>query len=144
MTLDELHREWQKDAQIDISNLKHESITIPNLHSKWWNILIQEKKLFKRLEIRLAKIKKIKKEYYRGLTPKEVLKEKGWDQFELEVDRNSIKDYVEADDDYIEVDKELYVQKLKVDFINDIIKCINYKRFVVKNAIDVIRFEHGE
>ena len=56
MKLEEIQELWNRDREIDISELTTESIRIPQIHDKYLKIYVDEKIKLKSLEFDLSKM----------------------------------------------------------------------------------------
>jgi hypothetical protein len=142
MKLEEIVELWNEDVKIDRTELDAESIKIPSLHNKYYKIYIQEKIKLKADEQEHKQYYKLKHEYYTGKLSKQDLDENGWEPFQF-VLKNDISIYLEADKELSDRLLKLQVQKEKVQFLEDIIKTLNGRGFLIKNAVDFIRFTSG-
>jgi hypothetical protein len=142
MKLEDIIQQWEQDVKIDRTELDAESIKIPSLHNKYYKIYIKEKIQLKAEEQDYKLYYKLKHEYYTGKLSKQDLDENGWEPFQF-VLKNDLSIYLEADKDLSEKLLKLQVQKEKVQFLEDIIKTLNGRGFLIKNAVDFIRFTSG-
>ena len=142
MKLEEIVELWNEDVKIDRTELDAESIKIPSLHNKYYKIYIQEKIKLKAEEQEHKLYYKLKHEYYTGKLSKQDLDEHGWEPFQF-VLKNDISIYLEADKELGDRLLKLQVQKEKVEFLESIIKTLNNRGFLLKSAIDFIRFTSG-
>jgi len=142
MKLEDIIQQWEQDVKIDRTELDAESIKIPSLHNKYYKIYIKEKIQLKAEEQDYKLYYKLKHEYYTGKLSKQDLDENGWEPFQF-VLKNDLSIYLEADKDLSEKLIKLQVQKEKVQFLEDIIKTLNGRGFLIKNAVDFIRFTSG-
>lgn len=79
MNIDEIQSLWEQDSKIDPDNLHTESLKIPSLHSKYYNIY-NNILLLKKLEENKYKIlKKDRWLYYSGKADPEVYKNDPFD-----------------------------------------------------------------
>lgn len=143
MTLDEIFAEYEKDVVIDITNLANESLNIPKLHIKYYRMYSTEKMLLKKMEADLVELKRLKNDYYSGSMDFETLKELGWKPFQLKVLRSDLSSYINSDKDIINKTLKMAVQQEKLSLLEDILKTIHTRNFLIKNAIDVQRFQAG-
>jgi len=74
MKLDDMMDEWEKDSQMDQSELGLESLRIPTLHHKYFKIFSQEGLLLKKLESDYKVLLKLKTMYYMGTLSEEELR----------------------------------------------------------------------
>ena len=142
MKLEDIIQQWEQDVKIDRTELDAESIKIPSLHNKYYKIYIKEKIQLKAEEQDYKLYYKLKHEYYTGKLSKQDLDENGWEPFQF-VLKNDLSIYLEADKDLSDKLLKLQVQKEKVQFLEDIIKTLNGRGFLIKNAVDFIRFTSG-
>ena len=77
MTLAELPAEWDKDCQIDRTELGQEAIKIPQLHSKYYKIYSISRLQLRKLEADFKTLKLEKYEFY-TMGPTEETQAKGW------------------------------------------------------------------
>jgi hypothetical protein len=142
MKLEEIESLWEQDSKIDRTDLDNESLKIPTLHGKYYKIYLREKVQLKAEEQEYKTFYKLKHEYYTGKLSKEELDEYGWEPFQF-VLKNDLQVYIDADKDIAERLLKLQVQREKVDLLESIIKTLNGRGFLIKNAIDFIRFTSG-
>ena len=143
MKLSELQQHWQSDCKIDELALDGESLKIPNLHSKylaWWN---EETLNSKKLKSDFKHLYKIKWEYYNGKLSDEELEEHNLEQFHLKILRQDIPIYMESDKDLITLQSKIDYTKQKVDYLEQIMKHLSGRGYLIKNAIDFMRFQTG-
>lgn len=142
MKLEEIEALWEKDIKIDRTELDAESLKIPSLHGKYYKIYLREKVQLKAEDQAYKQFYKLKHEYYTGKLSQSELNEFGWEPFQF-VLKNDLQVYMDADKELCERLLKLNVQKEKVQFLEDIIKTLNTRGFLIKNAIDFIRFTNG-
>lgn len=142
MKLEEIESLWEQDSKIDRTDLDNESLKIPTLHGKYYKIYLREKVQLKAEEQEYKTFYKLKHEYYTGKLSKEELDQYGWEPFQF-VLKNDLQVYIDADKDVAERLLKLQVQREKVDLLESIIKTLNGRGFLIKNAIDFIRFTSG-
>lgn len=143
MTLEEIFSEWEKDSEIDSTNLHNESLNIPKLHHKYYKMFSNEKLVLKKLESDLVEFKRLKQDYYSGVMDYDTLKELGWSPNPLKILRGDIQHYIHSDKDIVQKNLKIAVQQEKVELLQDIIKTIHTRNFVIKSSIDFMRFQSG-
>lgn len=144
MKIEEYLDEWEKDSVINRTELGNESTHIPKLHGKWLKYLSDERLRLRSLHIKRRKLNSKLGDYYRGdLNNQNDLDELGRKPQDRVILKNEISSYVEADDEMIELDMKVLLQQEKVDVITEIMKSINTRNFVIKNAIDFLKFCNG-
>ena len=143
MKLEEIQELWNRDRDIDISNLAVESVRIPQVHDKYLKIYIDELIKLKGLEFDLAKITRLKTNYYAGTMSQEELDELGWQPFLVKVIKGERQAYLDSDDDIIKLKKNMVIVQEKINYVDSIIKMISNRGFQIKSAIDWIKYKDG-
>ena len=143
MKLEEIQELWNRDRDIDISNLAVESVRIPQVHDKYLKIYIDERIKLKGLEFDLAKITRLKTNYYAGTMSQEALDELGWQPFLVKVIKGERQAYLDSDDDIIKLKKNMVIVQEKINYVDSIIKMISNRGFQIKSAIDWIKYKDG-
>lgn len=143
MKLEEILELWAEDCSVDRTELGEESLKLPKLHSKYLRIYTEERLLLRRLEGEKKELLLLKHDYYRGVMPEEDLKANGWEPFRLSVLKSDIPMYIDADQDIIKLNLRIAMQQEKVDSLESIIRSINNRGFLIKNAIEYEKFKVG-
>lgn len=143
MNIDQIKAQADIDTAIDVNHLEEESIKIPQIHNKYLVILMDEKLILESLEGKLKVLKRDKWLYYSGKLSDEELKQKGWQQFDLNILKQDLDRFIDSDSDIINLSHKLYLQKEKVNYIENVIKIISGKMWNIKSAIEWIKFTQG-
>ena len=144
MQMKEIADMWEKDSEMDDTELAVESIKIPQTHHKYLKILMAERiELIKQYGNR-KKVKKLLCEYYLGELDDEELKSINRKQFFKKILKQEMDTYIESDDMMIEANIKTGLQQEKVEYVDSIIKQLNNRGFQIKNAIDWNRFTSGQ
>jgi len=143
MNLEEIQNEWEKDSKIDRTELGEESIKIPALHSKYYQLYSRERLQLARLTETMKLLKKDKWDYYSGNLDMDELKDKGWEPFQLKVLKSDIQMYIDSDKDIIDSNLKVAYSKEKVDFLEAIIRTLNLRSYQINNAINWEKFKVG-
>jgi hypothetical protein len=143
MTLDEIQDMWERDSQLDRTELGEESLRIPQLHSKYYKLFSTERLSLRKQESDYKAMYKEKMEYYNGTLDEETLRARKWDPNPLKILRSDLGVYMDADEDLRYASLKVEFQKEKVEFIEAIIKSLPTRGFQIKNAIDWERFRMG-
>lgn len=144
MDTNDISAMWATDSPIDETNLVGESKRIPLLHSKYYNLYYKEVLRVKKLKAEYKALEALKREYYDGSIDQETLNEKGWKPFQLKVLRNDLDKYIQADKDIIKLSLTIDFHTANANFLEDIIKTIHSRNFVIKNMIDILKFQAGD
>lgn len=140
--LDELLEMWKKDSVIDRTEPARELLNIPQLHSKYLNILSRHRLLSKEAEFKYNKMRKIKWEYYTGKMSKEDLDKYGWDQFPYTI-KSEISTYLESDEDLNKYIANKVLHDEIVDVCQSILKELNSRTYQLRDYISWEKFING-
>lgn len=143
MKLEDIQAMWQNDSKVDRTELGDESLRIPALHSKYYNLYLEERMSLKKYESAFKKLYKAKFEYYNGTISEEELKENEWEPFALRILKSDVNVYLQGDEDLNELDQRVELQKLKVEFLESVIKNLPSRGYQIKSAIDWEKFKVG-
>jgi hypothetical protein len=141
--LDELQAAWKQDSLIDRTELGEESLKIPQLHSKYFNLFSQERLAYRKMETEYKRLLRLKHEYYTGVISEEDLRTQQWEPFMLKILRTDLSMYLDSDEDLQMMQLRMDLQKEKVDFLDSAIKSLTTRGYQIKNAIDWTRFQMG-
>ena len=133
----------EQDAVIDETELGSESIKIPQLHNKYLVLMQDEKFALQQMNIQFYQMKRLKWEYYTGKMDKETLDELGWQPFQLNVLKKDLDLYFDADEDLVELKGKIIYQDSKIDFLENTLKTLNNRNWVIRNAIEWNKFTQG-
>ena len=139
--LESIQEMWEKDAQIDRDNLHDESLNIPSLHAKYFELYNTIFLLRKKAEQQRKNIRHERYEYFSGKSDPQVYID---DPFPKKIrDKDTMQKYLDADD-------KLSNSSLKIDYydtilvsLESILKVIQNRTFQIKNAIEFMRFNAG-
>jgi len=143
MTIEEIINNWTEDSKIKREDLEGELINIPQLHSKYLNILT-----FERLKLsnQLLEMKILKRDCF--VFYKDGASEEDWKEGKKEINRKILKSdipiFLDADPDIVKLSKKIEIQKEKVDYLLEIMKQIHNKSYTIKYIIDLRRYGIGE
>ena len=135
---------WAADSPIDETNLLGESKRIPSLHSKYYNLYYREVLRVKKLKADYKELEMNKRNWYDGSMAEEDLREKGWKPFQRKVIRNDLDKHIQADKDVIKLSLTIDFHTANANYLEDIIKTIHSRNFVIKNMIDILKFQSGD
>lgn len=143
MNIEEYEKMWEVDCKIDETNLVGESSRIPVLHSKYYKLYHRAAMKATKLRYDLKELEKLKYEYYSGSISKEDLQKQGWQPNPLKIMKSEVGRWIETDRDVIELSLKIEYHSSVAKFLEDVIKSINQRNFVIKNIIDVLKFNAG-
>ena len=140
MNIDDILKEIEADSVIDRLNLDSAALSTPRLHAKYLNILSVEKSTLRRLQDTHDKPIKDTFEYYTGKSSAAVYKNK---PFNLKILKGDLDTYINADEDIISSKSQIDEQNTKIYIIQEMIKGLHQRSFMIKNAIDWIKHLDG-
>lgn len=145
MKLEDIQKEWEKDAPINQLDLIAESLRIPKLHEKYYKIFMAETAKLIQMTHQLKAMELTKFELYTEGPHSEIPQE--WKNREGaakgRILKTNVQPYLDADEDLIEFRIRIGIQKEKANFVESIIKGLRDRQFTIKNAIDVMKFQAG-
>ena len=141
INLDKIQSMWQEDCKIDIDNMHEESIKVPQLHSKYHEIL-------NNLILLRTKAQKIQKsvrheryEYYSGKADPEVYEK---EPFPKKVrDKDALIRYLDADDRVSDANLKVEYYDVMINYTESILKQISNRTYQIKNSIEWHKFQAG-
>ena len=141
INLEKIQSMWQEDCKIDIDNMHEESIKVPQLHSKYHEIL-------NNLILLRTKAQKIQKsvrheryEYYSGKADPEVYER---EPFPKKVrDKDALIRYMDADDRVSEANLKVEYYDVMINYTESILKQISNRTYQIKNSIEWHKFQAG-
>lgn len=143
MTLEEINEMWAKDAKINETDLGNEALKIPMLHNKYYTIYVKEVLRVKKLKMELKELEMAKYEYYTGTMAEEDLKSRGWKPNPLKIMKSEVSRYIESDKDIIHTSLKIDYHSSIASYLEDVIKNINNRNFIIRSAIDWAKFTQG-
>jgi uncharacterized protein YozE (UPF0346 family) len=139
--LDIIQRMWEKDSKIDIDNLHTESLNIPTLHAKYFDMYNNIVLLKKKGEQQKKNIRHERYEYYAGKADPEVYIE---NPFPKKIrDKDTLQKYLDADARLSQSSLKVEYYDTMLNYIEDILKMIHNRGYQIKNAIEYMRFQSG-
>ena len=139
--LDKIQEMWVKDSKIDTDNLHTESLNIPVLHAKYFELYNTIFLLRKKAEQQKRNIRHERYEYYSGKSDPEVYVE---NPFPKKIrDKDTMQKYLDADENLSKVCLKIDYYDTMLVYIESILKMISQRNYQIKNAIEFIRFTAG-
>ena len=139
--LDTIQEMWQKDAKIDPDNLHTESLNIPVLHAKYFDLYNNIFLLRKKAEQQRKNIRHERYEYYSGKADPDVYID---NPFPKKVrDKDAMQKYLDADEKLSTVSMKIEYYDVMLNYLESILKQISNRTYQIKNAIDFMKFQAG-
>jgi hypothetical protein len=132
---------WEKDSQIDIDNLHQESLNIPVLHSKYYDIYNNLVLLKAKAEQQRKNVRHERYEYYSGKADPDVYQK---DPFPKKVrDKDAMNKYLDADQKLSTISMKIEYYEVMINYVDSILKQISNRTYQIKNSIDFLKFQSG-
>lgn len=142
--LDEIVSEWEKDAKLDPSNIKSQSLETPHLHAKYIRILSTWKQKKTKKVIELNELKRVKTRWMNGELSLQECKERGWEQWQFNKPlRTQIPEILSGDSECNAISSQLEYIETVIYVVENIIKMINQRDFTISNYLKQVVFENG-
>ena len=139
--LDTIQSMWEKDSKMDIDNLHTESLNIPILHAKYFDLYNTINLLKKKSEQQKKKLRHEKYEYFTGKADPDVYVE---NPFPKKIrDKETLQGYLDSDKKLSQVSLKIEYYETLLSYIESILKMIQNRTYQIKNAIEFIRFQSG-
>ena len=139
--LDTIQDMWEKDAKIDRDNLHDESLNIPSLHAKYFQIYNTIFLLRKKAEQQRKNIRHERYEYFSGKADPDVYKQ---NPFPKKIrDKDTMTKYLDADEKLSNSSLKIEYYDTMLTYLESILKVIPNRTYQIKNAIEFMRFNAG-
>lgn len=138
MNLEIIQRTWEKDSQIDDVLLAEASLDISKLHAKYLSIYNDVKLLLIKSQQELKQVKHQQWMYYSGkYVPEDA------EPFNHKIMKSDIPNWVSVDEKVMRCEAKVEYNQTMLDSLSEILRQINQRNYVIKNAIDWRRFVSG-
>ena len=139
--LDTIQEMWEKDAKIDRDNLHDESLNIPSLHAKYFQIYNTIFLLRKKAEQQRKNIRHERYEYFSGKADPDVYVQ---NPFPKKIrDKDTMTKYLDADEKLSNASLKIEYYDTMPTYLESILKVIQNRTYQIKNAIEFMRFNAG-
>ena len=139
--LESIQEMWEKDAKIDRDNLHDESLNIPSLHAKYFQIYNTIFLLRKKAEQQRKNIRHERYEYFSGKADPDVYRQ---NPFPKKIrDKDTMTKYLDADEKLSNASLKIEYYDTMLTYLESILKVIQNRTYQIKNAIEFMRFNAG-
>ena len=139
--LESIQEMWEKDAKIDRDNLHDESLNIPSLHAKYFQIYNTIFLLRKKAEQQRKNIRHERYEYFGGKADPDVYIQ---NPFPKKIrDKDTMTKYLDADEKLSNSSLKIEYYDTMLTYLESILKVIQNRTYQIKNAIEFMRFNAG-
>ena len=141
LSLEMIQDMWEKDAKIDRDNLHDESLNIPSLHAKYFQIYNTIFLLRKKAEQQRKNIRHERYEYFSGKADPDVYIQ---NPFPKKIrDKDTMTKYLDADEKLSNSSLKIEYYDTMLTYLESILKVVQNRTFQIKNAIEFMRFNAG-
>lgn len=141
INLEKIQEMWERDSIIDPDNLHTESLNIPVLHARYYDMYNNIILLKKKSEQQKRNIRHQKYEYYTGKADPDVYIE---NPFPKKIrDKDTLQKYMDADESLSQASLKVEYYDVMLSYLQDILKMIHNRTYQIKNSIDYQRFASG-
>ena len=67
----------------------------------------------------------------------------GWEPFELNILKTDIEKFLDSDEDLIRLKDKIYFSKEKINYLENTLKKSSNRQWLIREAIDWVKFTHG-
>ena len=139
--LEKIQEMWERDSIIDPDNLHTESLNIPVLHARYYDMYNNIILLKKKSEQQKRNIRHQKYEYYTGKADPDVYIE---NPFPKKIrDKDTLQKYMDADENLSQASLKVEYYDVMLSYLQDILKMIHNRTYQIKNSIEYQRFASG-
>ena len=141
LDLDMIQKMWEKDSNIDLDNLHIESINIPKLHAKYYEIYNNIVLLKKKAEQQRKNTRHERYEYFTGKADPEIYTE---NPFPKKIrDKDTLQKYLDADESLSSVSLKIDYYDTILNYLESILRVIQNRTYQIKNAVEFMKFQAG-
>jgi Recombination, repair and ssDNA binding protein UvsY len=133
---------WKEDAKIDPDDLHNESLKIPELHAKYYEIYTNLLLLRKKCEEDKKQIRHRRYEYYTGKAEQDVYVGEPLDKKVR--DKEHLQSCLNSDEEISRINIKIEIYEVSLTFLQDIIKMLHNRSFQIKNSIEAQKFISGQ
>lgn len=139
--LETIQKMWSEDSKIDPDNLHTESLNIPVLHAKYFDLYNNLNLLRKKAEQQRKNIRHERYEYYSGKSDPQVYVD---NPFPKKIrDKDTMQKYLDADEKLSGLSLKIEYYETMMRYLEEILKQITNRTYQIKNAIEFMRFSSG-
>ena len=139
--LEQIQKMWEEDAEIDPDNLHNESLNIPSLHAKYFQLYNTILLLRKKAEQQRKNIRHERYEYFSGKADPDVYAS---NPFPKKIrDKDTMQKYLDADEKLSTASLKIDYYDTMLTYLESILKVVQNRTYQIKNAIEFMRFNAG-
>ena len=141
LDIESIQKMWEQDSKMDSNNLHTESLNIPILHAKYYNLYNTIFLLKKKAEQQRKNVRHERYEYYSGKSNPEIYVE---NPFPKKVrDKDALQKYMDAEEKLSNICLKIDYYDTMINYLESILKVILNRTYQIKNAIEFMKFNAG-
>ena len=141
LDLEMIQKMWEEDSKIDLDNLHTESINIPKLHAKYFEIYNNIVLLKKKAEQQRKNIRHERYEYFSGKADPAIYVDK---PFPKKIrDKDTMQKYLDSDESLSSVSLKIDYYDTILNYLESILRVIQNRTYQIKNAVEFMKFQAG-
>lgn len=141
--LEELQEKFKKECSIQTeqgTDLHRESLKTSDFMVSWVSLYIQENRILKKLKNNQIKMYQELRTYYSGKASPDVYEARPLNDRIL---RTDIDNYIKTDPLFLELQEKIDEQECVVDLCQKAVEALKSRSFLIKNAIEYLKFLNG-
>ena len=132
---------WEEDSKIDPDNLHTESLNVPVLHAKYFDLYNTIFLLMKKAQQQRKNIRHERYEYFSGKADPEIYIK---DPFPKIIrDKVSMQMYLDGDEKLSSTSLKIEYYETMLNYLESILKQVSNRTYQIKNAVEVMKFQAG-
>tara|TARA_B100000963_G_scaffold140348_1_gene122249 strand:+ start:107 stop:562 length:456 start_codon:yes stop_codon:yes gene_type:complete len=132
---------WGKDSVMNQDELDNESLRIPQLHAKYYDLYNTILLMRKRDEQQYSSILLDRRKYYTGKATADIYAE---EPFPYKIrDKDDLKLYLDSDEKLSKTKLKLEYYDAMLKYLEEILRQVSNRTYQIKNAIEWRRFSSG-
>ena len=143
MKIETIMEEWEKDSDIDKTELGDAALKLAKLHHKYYRFLVNEKMILKTYESDMHVLKLDKYEFFTQGPNEETVKKNWALPAKGLILKADIPMYMSADGEIINLSLRIGLQEEKIQALESIIRTLNSMGYNIRAAVDWQKFING-
>lgn len=143
MTIEQIEASWREDCLINPLDLSQSALEVPKLHAKYYPLYTDARRKLSKLRGAYKRLKAEKIEFLNNPT-EEAKRKHNWEFPDRIVLKSEIPNLLDGDSQLLKIELAIDEQLLVVDFLQDILKQLSQRTWLLKNIQDDRKFMAGE
>ena len=141
LSLETIQEMWEKDSKMNQDELDTESLKIPQLHARYYNLYNTILLMRKRDEAVYTSCLLDRRKYYTGKATADIYAQ---EPFPYKVrDKDDLKLYLDSDEKLSKVKLKIEYYDTMLKYLEEILRQVSNRTYQIKNAIEWRRFSSG-